>query len=199
MARAHRLRHQPGSDLSQYAGVADALRGDSGTIYVTDSGDEQVVAFSAIAPLNWALVIKEPWQTVTDPLFRATEWAPLVLAPVLIIALIGLMFGLRQIVQPLQSLEKKAADRWQSAEELLPQLEALATPSGGVTPTGMIPVDRVAKRRWMLVGGAAALAAAVIAVIGTILLPNRGSSGELDPNRVLVVAFEDRHVQALGQ
>ena len=47
---------------------------------------------------------------MTDPLLRATEWAPLVLAPVLIAALIGLFFGLRQIVQPLQSLEKKAAD-----------------------------------------------------------------------------------------
>ena len=103
-------QHEPGADLSAYAGVADALNGESGTIYVTDSGDEQVVAFSPIPPLNWVLVIKEPWQAVTDPLLRTTEWAPLVLAPVLIVALIGLMFGLRQIVQPLQSLEKKAAD-----------------------------------------------------------------------------------------
>ena len=102
--------HDLGSDLSEYAGVAEALRGDSGTTYVRDNGGEQVVAFSAIEPLNWALVIKEPWQTVADPLLRATEWAPLVLAPVLIAALIGLVFGLRQIVQPLQSLEKKAAD-----------------------------------------------------------------------------------------
>ncbi len=118
--------HEPGSDLSQYAGVADALRGESGTIYVADGGDEQVVAFSAIPPLNWVLVIKEPWQAVTDPLFRATEWAPLVLAPVLIIALIGLMFGLRQIVQPLQSLEKKAADLgWGN-------YEAIEEPVGGI-------------------------------------------------------------------
>jgi len=41
----------------------------------------------------------------------------------------------------MKCLEKKAADRWQSAEELLPQLEALATPSGGVTPTGTMPVS----------------------------------------------------------
>jgi signal transduction histidine kinase len=100
---------ESGSDLSDYPGVEDALRGDLGAIYVTENGDEQVVAFSPIPPLNWALVIKEPWQAVADPLLRATEWAPLVLAPVLIVALIGLWFGLRQIVQPLQSLEKKAA------------------------------------------------------------------------------------------
>jgi signal transduction histidine kinase len=103
-------QHEPGTDLSSYAGVADALNGESGTLYNTDGGDEQVIAFSPIPPLNWVLVIKEPWQAVTDPLLRATEWAPLVLAPVLIVALIGLFFGLRQIVQPLQSLEKKAAE-----------------------------------------------------------------------------------------
>ncbi len=118
--------HELGSDLSEYAGVVDALRGDSGTIYVRDNGGEQVVAFSAIQPLNWVLVIKEPWQTVADPLLRATEWAPLVLAPVLIAALIGLVFGLRQIVQPLQSLEKKAADLgWGN-------FEAIEEPVGGI-------------------------------------------------------------------
>lgn len=118
--------HELGSDLSEYAGVADALQGDSGTIYLTDSGGEQVIAFSSIPPLNWALVIKEPWQAVTDPLMRATQWAPLVLAPVLIIALIGLVFGLRQIVQPLQSLEKKAADLgWED-------FAAIEEPVGGI-------------------------------------------------------------------
>ena len=118
--------HEPGADLSEYAGVAEALRGDSGTIYDSDGGEEQVIAFSSISPLNWALVIKEPWQAVADPLLRATEWAPLVLAPVLIIALIGLMFGLRQIVQPLQSLEKKAADLgWGN-------YEAIEEPVGGI-------------------------------------------------------------------
>lgn len=120
------VKHEDGSDLRAYAGVAEALRGESGTIYVTGNEGEQVVAFSPIPPLNWALVIKEPWQTVADPLLRATEWAPLVLAPVLIVALIGLMFGLRQIVQPLQSLEKKAADLgWGN-------YEAIEEPVGGI-------------------------------------------------------------------
>lgn len=102
--------HAYGSDLSQYAGIQDALRGESGTTYINDAGDEHVIAFSPIPPVNWALVIKEPWQAVADPLLRFTELAPLVLAPVLILALIGLGFGLKQIVQPLQSLEKKATD-----------------------------------------------------------------------------------------
>jgi tetratricopeptide (TPR) repeat protein/TolB-like protein len=108
--------------------------------------------------------------------------------------------ALEQLV--MKCLEKKAADRWQSAEELLPQLEALATPSGGVTPTGTMPVDRVAKRRWMMAGAAVAAAAVVIAVIAAALLLPRRSAGAFDPNRVLVVAFADQsgleQSQALG-
>ncbi|MFC1639445.1 protein kinase [Gemmatimonadota bacterium] len=65
----------------------------------------------------------------------------------------------------MKCLEKKAADRWQSAEELLPQLEALATPSGGVTPTGMMPVDRLAKRRWMMMGAVTAATAVIVVVV----------------------------------
>ena len=96
------------SNVTQQPGVADALRGESGTTYLTIDGEEYVIAFSPIAPVGWALIIKEPWREVADPLLRATELAPLVLIPVLIITLTGLWFGLRQIVQPLQSLEKQA-------------------------------------------------------------------------------------------
>lgn len=41
--------------------------------------------------------------------------------------------GLAALV--MRCLEKKPADRWQSADELLHQLEAMATPSGGMAPT----------------------------------------------------------------
>jgi signal transduction histidine kinase len=118
--------HKPNSDLSQYAGIFHALRGESGTTYINDNGTEQVIAFSPIEPVNWALVIKEPWQAVTDPLLRFTELAPLILAPVLVLALLGLGFGLKQIVQPLQSLEQKAtALAWGD-------FEAIEKPVGGV-------------------------------------------------------------------
>ena len=40
----------------------------------------------------------------------------------------------------LRCLAKKPADRWQRAEELRVQLESMATPSGGMTPTGTQPV-----------------------------------------------------------
>ncbi len=46
--------------------------------------------------------------------------------------------GLSALV--MRCLEKRPADRWQSSEELLHQLEAMATPSGGTTPTAAVPV-----------------------------------------------------------
>ncbi len=39
----------------------------------------------------------------------------------------------------MRCLEKRPADRWQSAEDLLPHLDALLTPSGGTAPTGAVP------------------------------------------------------------
>jgi tetratricopeptide (TPR) repeat protein/tRNA A-37 threonylcarbamoyl transferase component Bud32 len=91
----------------------------------------------------------------------------------------------------MKCLEKKAADRWQAAEELLPQLEALATPSGGMTPTGMTPVDRMTKRRWMMAGAAVGIAAVISLIVVVAALP-RGSGVTLDPERVLVAVFENQ-------
>ena len=39
----------------------------------------------------------------------------------------------------MRALEKRPADRWQTADEMLAQLEPLATPSGGMTPTQSRP------------------------------------------------------------
>lgn len=110
----------------EHPGIADALRGESGTTYLTSDGDEYVVVFSPIAPLGWALVIAEPWRAVSDPLLRTTELAPLILIPVLVVAVIALWFGARQVVQPLQSLEQKATRLgWGD-------FEAIEEPVGGV-------------------------------------------------------------------
>jgi signal transduction histidine kinase len=114
------------SELTQHPGVADALRGESGTTYLSIEGDEHVIAFSPITPVNWALVFEEPWRVVADPLLRTTELVPLILVPVLAIALVGLWLGVRQIVQPLQSLEQKATKlAWGD-------FEAIEEPVGGI-------------------------------------------------------------------
>ena len=99
-----------GLHVTEHHGVAEALRGESGTTYVQVGSDEHVVAYSSIAPTGWALVIEERWQAVTSPMLRVTQMAPLVLVPVLLLALVALWFGTRQIVQPLQELSAKATD-----------------------------------------------------------------------------------------
>jgi tRNA A-37 threonylcarbamoyl transferase component Bud32/tetratricopeptide (TPR) repeat protein len=89
----------------------------------------------------------------------------------------------------MKCLEKKAADRWQTAEELLPQLEALATPSGGTTPVGKLPVNAVARTKKIAIG-AAAVAVVLAALVVVMLLP-RARGATLDPDRVLVAVLEN--------
>jgi tetratricopeptide (TPR) repeat protein/tRNA A-37 threonylcarbamoyl transferase component Bud32 len=71
----------------------------------------------------------------------------------------------------MRCLAKRPADRWQSAEELLEQLELLGTPSAGTTPTSTMPTRAVAPEdRWyghpLRVGGLFSLAA--VAVLGAV-------------------------------
>ena len=75
----------------------------------------------------------------------------------------------------MKCLAKRPADRWQTADELLTQLEPLATPSGGMTPTATRPMKTVTPKasrgswvRWL---GAALLAGAIIA--GAVLALTR--------------------------
>jgi signal transduction histidine kinase len=101
------LHHSPDS-LAGHAGVPQALDGESGTTYIVVDGHEHVVAYSPVAPVGWALVIEEPWHTVVDSRLQLTLLAPLILVPVLLLALVALWFGGRQVIRPLQSLEEQA-------------------------------------------------------------------------------------------
>lgn len=100
----------PAEAASDHPGVAEALRGESGTTYVQGREGEYVIAFSPILPTGWALVIEELWESVSTPWLNTTQLAPLVLVPVLLLALVALWFGARQIIGPLQALESRAAD-----------------------------------------------------------------------------------------
>jgi tetratricopeptide (TPR) repeat protein/tRNA A-37 threonylcarbamoyl transferase component Bud32 len=95
--------------------------------------------------------------------------------------------ALEQLV--MKCLEKKAADRWQSAEELLPQLEALATPSDGITPAGTRPVTARSMARPALRIGVVVAAAVLVGTVAALLLRDRGP--RLDERRVVVVPFDN--------
>ena len=90
----------------------------------------------------------------------------------------------------MKCLEKKAADRWQSAEELLPQLEALAMPSGGVTPTGTTPVRVTTTRfrsQWPLLVGLS-VAAVALSIAGVVWIRSDGPPAPLSEARESVLA-----------
>jgi methyl-accepting chemotaxis protein len=126
-----------GSHATEHQGVAEALRGESGTAYVQVGNDEHVVAYSSIAPTAWALVVEEHWAAVTSPMLQVTQAAPLVLVPALLLTLLALWFGARQIVQPLQALESKAADlAWG-------HYEAIEQPVDGITEIRRLQAELV--------------------------------------------------------
>lgn len=113
-------------DITQHPGVTEALQNRSGTRYLSVGTTEHVVAYSPVAPLGWALVMEEPWEAVDTPWLRRTQAAPLILIPVVLFALVALGFGYGQIVQPLRSLEQKAAElAWG-------RFEAIEAPVGGI-------------------------------------------------------------------
>ncbi|MCL4507306.1 MAG: histidine kinase [Chloroflexi bacterium] len=102
--------------VSGHPGVIEALHGQSGGLFRPDpvSGDEHVVSYAPIVTSNGetglGVIIEEPWQTVLDPLMRYSLAVPLITLPVLLLAMLAVMFGIRRIVQPLQRLDQQARD-----------------------------------------------------------------------------------------
>jgi eukaryotic-like serine/threonine-protein kinase len=99
--------------------------------------------------------------------------------------------ALSQLV--MRCLEKEKDERYQTADEMLPALEVLATPSGGVTPTYTRPVraTRARPRRLRLVlAGVAVLALAALG--GWFLYRGGGTApGGGKINQIAVLPIQD--------
>src|SRR5207302_2132541 len=77
----------------------------------------------------------------------------------------------------MRCLEKRPADRPQSASAVVHALDDITTPSGGMTPTGP-QASRGGSRRWGAIAAAAAAAAVVLViVIASWLLATRTGGG----------------------
>lgn len=97
-------------ELAQHPGVQASLRGEIGSSYFPGADGEHVVAFSPIPPTGWSLLIEEPWKQVASPTLDATLAAPLALVPALLVTLVALWFGARQVVEPLRRLERQSRE-----------------------------------------------------------------------------------------
>lgn len=70
----------------------------------------------------------------------------------------------------MRCLAKRAADRWQTSSELLAAIEPLATPSGGMQPTGAQIIDAPARFSRGARAGIAAVAVLGVAIAGWMVL-----------------------------
>ncbi len=114
------------SALGFHTGVTEALVGESGINIISSEHSDHVVAFSPVPYSGWALVLEETWQDISTPFLSTTQSAPLILVPLLLMALAALWFGARQIVHPLQQLEEQTA-RLERGD-----FSALKKPVGGI-------------------------------------------------------------------
>ncbi len=93
----------------------------------------------------------------------------------------------------MRCLEKEKERRYQTAEEMLPALEALGTPSGGVTPTHTRPLRATGARRpssgrrWVLGAGGAFV---LVAAVAGVALVTRGDAAP-GTNRIAVLPIQD--------
>src|SRR5438094_2578957 len=85
----------------------------------------------------------------------------------------------------MRCLEKRPADRPQSASEVVHALDDITTPGGGMTPTGT-QASRAGSRRWGAIAAAAAAAVVLVIVIASWLLATRtGGAAKLRSIAVL--------------
>jgi TolB-like protein/Tfp pilus assembly protein PilF/tRNA A-37 threonylcarbamoyl transferase component Bud32 len=94
----------------------------------------------------------------------------------------------------MRALEKHAADRPQSADEMLQALEALATPGTGTTPqiaTQAAASAGKSSRRAIIAGVAAALLIALLAVVVVLQRGRDSTNSPADQPRLAVLPFEN--------
>lgn len=116
----------PAMDLSNHPGVQSALRGESGSSFLSAADGERVIAFAPISSTGWGLIIEEPWESVASSVLNLSLIAPFSMVPILLLALLALWFGARRVIEPLRQLDE-AAQRLPSGE-----LETIDQPLGGI-------------------------------------------------------------------
>lgn len=95
-------------DLAQHAGVVEAQAGRSGALLAPAEDGEHVIAYAPIPSQGWSLIMEESLADVLDTRLNTTLLAPLLVVPLIGLAVGVLWFGNREIVRPLQRLSAEA-------------------------------------------------------------------------------------------
>ncbi len=116
-----------GRSFRDHSGLEESLRHEMGsTIYRNAAGEEMVLSYATVEPVNWRVVVEEPWEDLTAPILRFPEVTPLVAVLAAALSVLTIYFGVRYIVRPLQVLGERA-DRVAWGD-----FAAIETPVGGV-------------------------------------------------------------------
>jgi serine/threonine-protein kinase len=97
----------------------------------------------------------------------------------------------------MKCLEKKPADRWQSADELVPMLESVLTPSGGMTPaetrphTAVVSEPPPSRKRTPVLGAAAGILVVVLLAGGAWMWKGRSGNASTNDRSIAILPFDD--------
>ena len=116
----------PEEEIPNWPGMSQALAGESGAVFEPEAGEGDSIAYAPVSNTGWALVIREPWHSLTVPLIRFEQAMPFILLAAIAASFLTLFFGLRYVVRPLRELGLQASRIGQS------DFEAAGTPVGGV-------------------------------------------------------------------
>ncbi len=126
----------------------DATHTMNGVRILPAGNGDQVISYTPVPGSDWMLIYQEMWGNVTSSLISTTFYAPFILIPLLVIAVIALWFGVRQIVIPLQKLQKQSLLLGQG------DFDAIVDPVGGIEEIQQLQMQLVqVSRELQLVQG----------------------------------------------
>ncbi len=112
---------------SSHTGVQEARRGEGGVLVLPSPNGSRVMAYQPIPSTDWSIIVEVSLESALSPYLRTTVLAPLALAPLFALVGFALWFAARQVVLPLQTLQRRASElAWGRSR-------AIEEPVGGIS------------------------------------------------------------------
>jgi signal transduction histidine kinase len=123
----HPDESQTGSNALAQLAMDDAELLEPGTgVYVDVAGRDIMLARAPVNQAGWAVIVQEPWGSLVAPIMRYSLVAPVVVLLVALIAVLAIYVGVRQVLQPLEELGRRATKiAWGD-------FSAIGNPVGGI-------------------------------------------------------------------